>query len=127
MKPLVVIACSLFLMIAGAASALEPCSQSVLADFANQQTSTSSDHHSHSHHSNSGDSFIHCPTVSEFVPTAIFSLKPNLRTDVATHATAADTSSQLNARGSSALDRGPPSLLPTGLVPSQILFSVWRI
>jgi hypothetical protein len=127
MKSLVVIACCLFLLIAGAASAFEPCNHGILSDRNHHHASSFSAHHSHSDDPYSGDTVIHCPTVSEFISTAIFSLKPHHRTDAMMQPVTADATSEFSGAGSSGLDHGPPSLHCRRLIPPQILFSIWRI
>lgn len=76
MKRFILITCSFLVFFAGVAAAWESCKQTSFASDEQHRSPVpvhAHDHHSDDHHEHSDDDAIHCPTLDEFVLTAIFS------------------------------------------------------
>ena len=129
MKRLAVLTCCFLVLFAGVASAWASCKQISLAPHDHSHSSvgvSADDHHSDSNHEHSNHTAIHCPTFEKFVPTAIFSTKPDERIERLTGSVGVITSQIFDYR-LHRLVHGPPGAENLSTIPSYLLLSVLRI
>jgi hypothetical protein len=130
MKRLIVIVCCLFVIFAGAASAWANCKQ---APFGSEDHRRSSDAiHTHDHHTDSHDehspgTVIHCPTLDEFLLTAIFSANTYERVERLPAAVVEIINAELGRQSSNPSIHGPPGFSRLNGIPPYLLLSVLRI
>ena len=127
MKRLIVLVFCFLVLFAGVAAAWESCKQISLASHDHSSVHvTAHDHHSDSNHEHSNHTAIHCPTFEKFVPTAIFSTKPDERIERLTGSVGVITSQIFDYR-LHRLVHGPPGAENPSAIPSYLLLSVLRI
>jgi hypothetical protein len=127
MKRLIVLVFCFLVLFAGVAAAWESCKQISLAAHDHSAVHISAhDDHPNSNHENSDHAAIHCPTFEKFVPTAIFSTKPDERIERLTGSVGVITSQIFDYR-LHRLVHGPPGAENLSTIPSYLLLSVLRI
>lgn len=130
MKRVLLIACCLFVLLAGAASAWADCKQISFVPEGHKQTSAAAHthgHHGDSHHTHSDDTVIHCPTLDEFLPAATFSPSKDHRVQRVPDALVAELHSQSTQQRFLRLSIGPPNFSSFSSIPSYLLLSALRI
>lgn len=129
MKRFLLIACSLFVLFAGAASAWANCKQ---ISFAPDRQNRSSAGHTHGHHADSKHAHshgavIHCPTLDEFLTVATFSPGKDHRVQRTLDTLIAGLNSQSTPHHFLRLINGSPNFNSFGSIPGYLLLSVLRI
>jgi hypothetical protein len=130
MKRFLLIACCLFVLFAGAASAWADCKQiSFAPDWQNRSSVAKHmhGHHSDSNHTHSHDGVIHCPTLDEFLPAATFSPSKDHRAERVLDTLIAEFDSQYASHRFHRLINGPPNFYWFSSIPSYLLLSALRI
>ena len=130
MKRLSVIACCLFVIFAGAASAWANCKRSPLASDAQKRPPVAAhthDHESHGGHEHTHQAVIHCLTLDDFLLTALFSTSKDHQAERVLDKLVAETDSQLSQHASHWLTYGPPGFSRVNGIPPYLLLSVLRI
>ena len=130
MKRLIGIICSLFVFLASTAAAWASCKQVSFTSDDNRQASvfhSAYDYHSDSHHEHSDDAKVHCPTVKEFVPTAVFAAKPDRGQERVVNPFAAVLAFRMSYGEFHRLIHGPPHFAHSSGIPSHLFLSVLRI
>lgn len=129
MKRLISIISSLLVFFAGTA-ALAVC-EKISFEAADQRhasvSPTAHDHHSDSNHEPSDDATVHCPTFKEFVPTAVFSAKPERGQGHVVNPFAAVLALGMSYGAFHRLIHGPPAFAHSSGIPSHLFLSVLRI
>jgi hypothetical protein len=85
------------------------------------------DNHSDSHHDHSHETFIHCPTLDEFVLTGVFSMPKDSGKYRVTNSLVVALNSQLIRHVFGWFTHGPPGLTQSRPIPPYLLLSVLRI
>ena len=128
MKRLIPIIACLLVIFAGVRSALAICEQiSFVSDNHHNAPAADDHHHADSPHEHSDGSRIHCPTAEPYVPTAIFSAKPDRGPERLENRIDADLAFHINDREFYRLMHGPPFLPRSNGFPSHLFLSVLRI
>jgi hypothetical protein len=122
MKRTVTITCGLLIFFAGIAGVWASCKQVLLV---------SQDHHgaqvtAHNHEHHSHDSFIHCPNLNEFVPTANFSASKDNSAARVPSALIPEVHLRFSSNGIRSI-RGPPGFSRLNSISPYLLLSVFRI
>jgi len=130
MKRFLLIACCLFVVFAGAASAWADCKQTSFVH--DRQHRSAATVHTHGHHSDpndthSHDGVIHCPTLDEFLPAATFSPSKDHRAERVLDTLIAEFDSQYASHRFHRLINGPPNFYWFSSIPSYLLLSALRI
>lgn len=129
MKRLIPFISCLLVFLGGIAAALSVCDKISIAAGDNRPVSVSRaayDHHSDSAHEHSHNATVACPTVEQYVPTAVFSPKPNLGPERLVNSFVAELDSRISDGGFRRLIHGPPLARSSG-IPSPLFLSVLRI
>lgn len=122
------ITCALIFFLAGTAAAWAECNRISLDFKGHHHTSGSAHAHDH-HHSDDPDSHtatIHCPTLDEFVPSALFLLRDHAQSFNGVIGSILFLASQQDFASSDSNAHGPPFLIFSP-VPLRLQFSVLRI
>src|SRR5688572_11619576 len=130
MKRFLLIACCLFVVFAGAASAWADCKQiSFAPDWQNRSSAAKHmhGHHSDSNHTHSHDGVIHCPPMGDYLPTATFTISPDNRIERFPETLVGELDSQFIDHGLYRLIHGPPGSAHSRIIPPYLMLSVLRI
>jgi hypothetical protein len=129
MKRILTIACCLSVLFAGIAAAWADCKQISLSDRPRKSLPhvAAHDHHSDSHREHSQGTVIHCPTLEDFLVTAIFSVGGYDREQPVHRALVAHFHSRVSQNDSYRLVHGPPGLDYPSIIPPYLLLSVLLI
>jgi hypothetical protein len=77
MKRLFSIVCCLLLFFGSVAAALAVCKRVSFTSNNDHHASTANEHHSDSSHEHPDEATIHCLTIAPFIPTVMFSARPD--------------------------------------------------
>jgi hypothetical protein len=130
MKRLTLITCCFLILFAGVAAAWASCKEIPFASAVQHPPAPAPvhvhEHHAEPAHPHSHNSMIHCPTLDEFVPTAIFSVNNDHRIERVRVTLAGGLESQFTQHRFH-LIHGPPGFFQLSAIPPYLLLSVLRI
>jgi hypothetical protein len=130
MKRLTATIACLFVLCAGLAAAWADCKQVSFSDHHQRKLPihvAAHDHQSEAHHEHSQETVTHCPTLDDFLVTAIFSAGGYDRAQPVHHTLVVHFNFPLNQNDSWRLVHGPPGLDHASVIPPYLLLSVLRI
>jgi hypothetical protein len=129
MKRLISIVSCFVVFFGGIAAAFAVCKQiSIASDDRHTSVSQSApDHHSDSPHEHSDGPLVHCPTVDQFVSTAVFSTRPDGGPERFLNPFVAKIALRIDESEVYRLIHGPPGFASRRGVPSHLFLSVLLI
>lgn len=127
MKRLCSIVCCLLLSFGSVAAALAVCNRISFSSDNDQHASTASEHNSDSSHEHSDETTIHCLTIAPFIPTVMFSARPDRGSVRLVSSISAELAFLSSDGVIYSFIHDPPVISRAGGVPSHLFFSVLRI